>query len=710
MRNGAGEVAAAEQQVQAAESQKRQAIDWISEHEPDRSLTGSLPEIATQLKDLETTRKDLANDRTRSMALAAAARQQADKIAVAAKGVEEAGGLLQRRVSEQAAAAQKLEGLLRGKTLEAREKETDELRAQVEVLGQLILLEESTRDKRLAIEANRNRLGECKLKVNQAQQAAVEARAKKEIAERQLALRQDHLHRAKLVASLEEHRAALKPGEACPLCGATEHPLAAPDQVIISEDTLQAEVRRAREELASAEASWRKADHVVTELNAGFAHLTQTLVGDAAELEATRKRAEDLAAGSDIAVRGLEALHLLKGQKATLVETLRQECGRIRQAVQAVNQMETARLQAENRSQLAKQAHLAAEALLAEYQTQVRQQAETKATLDRRLTATLESLAGLLQPYRLPPPEAGRERAALEQLTARRSQFQAREESLRQATVSLDAAGHRLESAKQALAALEQRTQPLREEARLHSDEVKALGSSPRAGLTAKWSSLEEAEQTVRSGAGALAGAEATAAQRKLEFERAAAASQEAIARMNTRLAGSAFPSATALRAARLAPGESDRIERLEQELRRDTEAVQVRLTEVRRPNPRTPRGQDHRGRRGPGIGGTAAGASKLHRETRGRHPSQSRCPPARPGGARAPSYPRGGPGAGPSAGAGLATPPRAHWLSRRPEIPALRPGDFPGRAGRACQSAPGSPDGPLPDAAKSRSGTGVGD
>lgn len=52
------------------------------------------------------------------------------------------------------------------------------------------------------------------------------ASAAKRRADDELAHRADHLAKARLVASLDEHRAGLKPGEPCPLCGAAEHPFA----------------------------------------------------------------------------------------------------------------------------------------------------------------------------------------------------------------------------------------------------------------------------------------------------------------------------------------------------------------------------------------------------------------------------------------------------------------------------------------------------
>lgn len=264
VRQGKETVSAAETQVQAADTQRQQAAEWLKRHGSDGSLGAGLPDLAIQLRTMETTRNDLVKGRTRADTLATAARQQTEKITTAVNALERAVAIWRVRESEKAAAGQKVESLLAGKTFEAREREIEALRAQVEALDKVILVEESAREKWQAIEANRQLLDELTIKIEQTRKTVAEALAKKEAAEHGLALRQDHLQKARLMASLEEHRAALKPGEPCPLCGATEHPFADPERVVISESTLETEVRRAREALTAAERDWRAADRCAT--------------------------------------------------------------------------------------------------------------------------------------------------------------------------------------------------------------------------------------------------------------------------------------------------------------------------------------------------------------------------------------------------------------------------------------------------------------
>ena len=75
------------------------------------------------------------------------------------------------------------------------------------------------------------------------------AEAERSSAENDLGLRRDHLHKARVIADHETHRANLVDGEPCPLCGATEHPYAKGREPAFPFAELEAEVSRATETL-----------------------------------------------------------------------------------------------------------------------------------------------------------------------------------------------------------------------------------------------------------------------------------------------------------------------------------------------------------------------------------------------------------------------------------------------------------------------------
>lgn len=86
---------------------------------------------------------------------------------------------------------------------------------------------------------------------NSLKEAGTEAR-------RQLDLRKDHLEKSRLVASLEDHRAGLKPGEACPLCGSEEHPFAEGTPTDTTNKELEKEVAKAEAGLEKARDEYKK--------------------------------------------------------------------------------------------------------------------------------------------------------------------------------------------------------------------------------------------------------------------------------------------------------------------------------------------------------------------------------------------------------------------------------------------------------------------
>ncbi|MBL9117732.1 MAG: AAA family ATPase [Verrucomicrobiaceae bacterium] len=86
---------------------------------------------------------------------------------------------------------------------------------------------------------------------------------------------------AELVAGLDEHRHDLRPGEPCPLCGATEHPF------VSSEVNTESQLQNARKLLITLEKQHDQAQRTLTALE-------RDLVKIEAELNAEKTRADEL--------------------------------------------------------------------------------------------------------------------------------------------------------------------------------------------------------------------------------------------------------------------------------------------------------------------------------------------------------------------------------------------------------------------------------
>jgi exonuclease SbcC len=86
---------------------------------------------------------------------------------------------------------------------------------------------------------------------------------------------------AELVAGFDEHRHDLKPGEPCPLCGATEHPFAS------GETSFESQLQAARKLLTTLEKQHEQAQRALTLLE-------RDLAKTEAEVSAEKKRAEEV--------------------------------------------------------------------------------------------------------------------------------------------------------------------------------------------------------------------------------------------------------------------------------------------------------------------------------------------------------------------------------------------------------------------------------
>lgn len=118
------------------------------------------------------------------------------------------------------------------------------------------------------------------------------------------------VRKSELVAGFDEHRHDLKPGEPCPLCGATEHAFAS------GETSFESQLQAARKLLAGLEKQHEQAQRALTLLE-------RELVKMETELGAEKKRAEEVRKGlAEIEVpdvRSLEAEELRARRSITFL-------------------------------------------------------------------------------------------------------------------------------------------------------------------------------------------------------------------------------------------------------------------------------------------------------------------------------------------------------------------------------------------------------
>ncbi len=155
-------------------------------------------------------------------------------------------------------------------------------------------------------------------------------------------LRKDHLEKSRRVAQFEQHRHDLKPGEDCPLCGATEHPYVLGDSPGTGFAELEGEVEKAEAALEKAIEEFRTDESSLGQLKSGREELLKEL----REGGASRAKLEEV----------LVPLKLVlpdAGDEARLQEDLQKRVSQFREQEKKVEQGARQRIDA---AQLAKSA------------------------------------------------------------------------------------------------------------------------------------------------------------------------------------------------------------------------------------------------------------------------------------------------------------------------------------------------------------------
>ena len=196
------------------------------------------------------------------------------------------------------------------------------------------------------------------------------------------------------VAALESHRAALRDGEPCPLCGANDHPYA---RSLPTEEVNDDTLGEARDALAAVQ-------QTLARMSSSEAHLQERLarLTTACEDAAARRQASDEALTSALADLGLTALAPADGARqlsdlakaaaaeaeALAARMVAVEAGalRVTEARERAQTTETARVAAQHRHQLAETARAAAA------QT-VRERSDTRAQCDQALQLQQDALS-----------------------------------------------------------------------------------------------------------------------------------------------------------------------------------------------------------------------------------------------------------------------------------------------------------------------------
>ena len=467
--------------------------------------------------------------------------------------------------------------LLQGTTADERRREADALQRRAEALRALAARAEQRVARARELAAGRADLAteEGALAVADAAVAGLEGQ--RAAAEERRLLQEDHLRQSRAWQSYEEQRARLRPGEACPLCGAAEHPYAhghpprvsptrieeALAETVAWVHALESDLRRARDAQTSARTRHRLLIDGIRDGEDAVAAATAEIIRQAAGLDladaAPATFAESAAAAGD---RQAE---------------LHRELTRLRETEAAAGKAEIGRLMAEHAVAAARTAAETAEARWQERRAQAAGETETLRLGGERLAAGGAALTDRLAPFGHANPAAGHEGALIRTLGEQGRFHRRQEHARREAEKDLADARRHARACQDELAALTRRVEELRAAEPAANTETPSLPAT-----SAGWRELDDAVGAVRSLQTRAQVADAAAARQGQEAAEARARARELTGEITAALAASEFSTLAGLRAARLDETEAARLDLRERALEKTANALQGSLATTR--------------------------------------------------------------------------------------------------------------------------------
>jgi exonuclease SbcC len=571
----------AEKERDGAATSRTETLNWLEQHAVDASLEAQLPEIATQLGSLRSTRAERQASAARQRELAKDLEQKKKAVVDAEVALQQRGAERSRAEVARVEAVERLSALLAGRDESALPRQRDEAETRLAAVTQLATCQEEYDHSGVRLQTERDALSSLVLKLAEARNRFETANAAKAKAEEELALRRDHLAKAKLVASFEEHRASLYSGEPCPLCGALEHPFALPGADSPAFEVLQAALKHSEDNLKRVEINARNEAKTLHQLEANHSELTRREKEATLALGKLRERNEALAKQHGITSPTLGELQSAQEEARRRVVEIKALTEQVGAARSSLHQCEIVANQAEANLKTAAQVRAGLFEQIETLKALCLQARDQLAGRERELATFTASLRTLLQPFAMEVPAENSEAAARVALETRKQEFTRKTNELRQSEIRVQKAAIGLEQCQRDLAEAKQR---------LATVDGMKLGTSVEEPPPVRTiDTLARQWQTCRAGEIALVTLkEYLAAAGRLLSERAMdlQASQQALAGLESefsaKLAGTGFGTIAFLRAACLPLAEMVRIEKLASDFASASDQIKGKLGQAR--------------------------------------------------------------------------------------------------------------------------------
>ncbi len=273
------------QELQSLADQQTTLDTWLIDHSHEAELKDQLRELSREIIDLQEAQKEVATRETHRSELLK--NQQATLADLGRQQRVEAEALAQQQaiVAEGQPCRNERDALLRGTSPAEVAERADDFTTYLQALQQLLPKADAAHEYQARAEALATQLAQEAPALATAETAVQHLEAQQQAGQQLLDSLRRELRLQQALADLNTHRQHLRPGEACPLCGATEHALGAD----FSADANEQEQRVATQQ------------QVLTQLAADLRTHTQALTRRQTEQQQRQHQRQEAAAAAEAA-------------------------------------------------------------------------------------------------------------------------------------------------------------------------------------------------------------------------------------------------------------------------------------------------------------------------------------------------------------------------------------------------------------------------
>jgi exonuclease SbcC len=215
------------QELQSLADQQTTLDTWLIDHSHEAELKDQLRELSREIIDLQEAQKEIATREAQRSELLKS--QQTILADLGRQQRVEADALARQQaiVAEGQPCRTERDALLRGTSPAEVAQRADDLTAYLQGLQQLLPKAEVAHEQQVRAEALAGQLAEEAPALSTTEAAVNHLETQRQAGQLLLESLRRELRLQQALADLNTHRQHLRPGEACPLCGATEHALGA---------------------------------------------------------------------------------------------------------------------------------------------------------------------------------------------------------------------------------------------------------------------------------------------------------------------------------------------------------------------------------------------------------------------------------------------------------------------------------------------------